>query len=79
MNTYRDIFEKTACNFIIVFNFFLSMKYLDFMGSLHKSTPRDYLSRVNDKEFPKAKAAKLAKKFDFDYWDGDRRICWWRI
>ena len=52
------------------------MKYLDFMSSLHKSTPRDYLSRVNDKEFPKAKAAKLAKKFDFDYWDGDRRICY---
>ena len=52
------------------------MKYLDFMGSLHKSTPRDYLARVNDKQFPKAKAAKLAKKFDFDYWDGDRRICY---
>ena len=46
------------------------------MGSLHKSTSRDYLARVNDKEFPKAKAAKLAKKFDFDYWDGDRRICY---
>ena len=44
------------------------------MGSLHKSTSRDYLARVNDKEFPKAKAANLAKKFDFDYWDGDRRI-----
>ncbi|MDC3169369.1 class I SAM-dependent methyltransferase, partial [Prochlorococcus sp. AH-716-E17] len=26
------------------------------------------------KEFPKAKAANLAKKYDFDYWDGDRRI-----
>ena len=46
------------------------------MGSLHKSTSRDYLARVNDKDFPKAKAAKLAKKFDFDYWDGDRRICY---
>ncbi len=46
------------------------------MGSLHKSTSRDYLARVNDKEFPKAKAANLAKKFDFDYWDGDRRICY---
>ena len=29
---------------------------------------------MNDKEFPKAKAAYLAKKFDFDYWDGVRRI-----
>ena len=46
------------------------------MGSLHKSTSRDYLARVNDKEFPKARAAYLAKKFDFDYWDGDRRICY---
>lgn len=46
------------------------------MSALHKSTKRDYLARVNDKEFPKAKAAKLAKKFDFDYWDGDRRICY---
>ena len=26
--------------------------------------------------FPKHKAAELAKKFDFDYWDGDRRICY---
>lgn len=49
---------------------------IDFMSALHKSTKRDYLARVNDKEFPKAKAAKLAKKFDFDYWDGDRRICY---
>ena len=52
------------------------MKEVDFMKDLHKSTKRDYLARVNDKEFPKAKAAKLAKKFDFDYWDGDRRICY---
>ena len=50
------------------------MKEKDFMCSLHKSTNRNYLNRVNDKEFPKAKAATLAKKYDFDYWDGDRRI-----
>ena len=50
------------------------MKYIDFMSVLHKKTSRDYLARVNDKEFPKYKAAELAKKFDFDYWDGDRRI-----
>ena len=50
------------------------MTYIDFMGVLHKSTQRDYLARVNDKEYPKFKAAELAKKFDFDYWDGDRRI-----
>ena len=52
------------------------MKEIDFMSSLHKSTKRDYLSRVNDSDYPKEKASKLAKKFDFDYWDGDRRICY---
>ena len=49
-------------------------KEIDFMSSLHKSTKRDYLARVNDKEYPKALAAKLAKKWDYDYWDGDRKI-----
>jgi ubiquinone/menaquinone biosynthesis C-methylase UbiE len=29
---------------------------------------------VNDPEYPKAKAAELAKQWGFDYWDGDRRI-----
>jgi protein-L-isoaspartate(D-aspartate) O-methyltransferase len=48
--------------------------YLDIMSVLHKSTRRDYLARVNDPEFPKPKAAELAKKWDYDYWDGDRRI-----
>ena len=52
------------------------MKEIDFMSSLHKSTKRDYLARVNDKVYPKGKAASLAKKFDYDYWDGDRRICY---
>ena len=52
------------------------MKEIDFMSSLHKSTKRDYLKRVNDPTFPKHKAAELAKKFDYDYWDGDRRICY---
>ena len=50
------------------------MPEIDFLSVLHKSTQRDYLARVNDLDFPKAKAAKLAKKWDFDYWDGDRRI-----
>jgi len=52
------------------------MQEIDFMTVLHKSTKRNYLERVNDIESPKSKAAKLAKKFDFDYWDGDRRICY---
>jgi protein-L-isoaspartate(D-aspartate) O-methyltransferase len=50
------------------------LAYLDFMSVLHKATKRDYLARVNDPEFPKPKAAELAKKWDYDYWDGDRRI-----
>ena len=47
------------------------MAYVDFISPLHKKTTRDYLGRVN--EFPKAEAAKLAKRFDRDYWDGDRK------
>ena len=50
------------------------MAYIDFLSVVHKSTKRDYLARVNDSDFPKSKAAELAKKWDFDYWDGDRRI-----
>ena len=50
------------------------MAYVDFLSVIHKSTKRDYLARVNDPEFPKAKAAALAKQWAFDYWDGDRRI-----
>ncbi len=50
------------------------MPYVDFISAVHKSTKRDYLGRVNDPEYPKAKAAELAKKWGYDYWDGDRRI-----
>jgi SAM-dependent methyltransferase len=50
------------------------MAYLDFLSAVHKSTKRDYLARVNDPEYPKAKAAALAKQWGYDYWDGDRRI-----
>ena len=47
---------------------------IDFITTLHKSTKRDYLSRVNDKNFPKYKAAKLAKKWGYHYWDGSRKV-----
>jgi SAM-dependent methyltransferase len=50
------------------------MAYIDLLSAIHKSTQRDYLGRVNDPDFPKAKAAKLAKQWGHDYWDGDRRI-----
>jgi len=48
------------------------MAYVDFLTSVHKKTQRDYLGRVN--EFPKAEAARLAKQFAYDYWDGDRKV-----
>lgn len=48
------------------------MAHLDFISSVHKRTERDYLGRVN--AYPKAEAATAAKRFDYDYWDGDRRI-----
>ncbi len=48
------------------------MAYIDFLSPLHKATKRDYLARVN--EYPKAKAIAKAKKYDFDYWDGDRKF-----
>ena len=47
------------------------MPYVDFLSAVHKSTKRDYLGRVT--EFPKAEAAKLAKKWGVEYWDGDRK------
>lgn len=52
------------------------MPEMDFMSVLHKSTKRDYLERVNDTKYTKSQAADLCKKWDFDYWDGDRRICY---
>ena len=52
------------------------MSSVDFISSLHKSTKRDYIARVTDPDYPKSKAAALAKQWDFDYWDGDRRICY---
>lgn len=50
------------------------LAYIDLMLPLHRATTRDYLARVNDPEYPKAKAAELAKRWGYDYWDGDRRI-----
>jgi ubiquinone/menaquinone biosynthesis C-methylase UbiE len=47
------------------------MAYLDLVSPLHKKTVRDYLARVN--EIPKAEAARLAKEWGYDYWDGDRK------
>lgn len=46
------------------------MAYIDFIQKVHTSTKRDYLGRVMAGN--KAEFAALAKKFDVEYWDGDR-------
>lgn len=46
------------------------MAYQDFVGLIHKSTTRDYLARVTQRD--KAEVADLAIQWDFDYWDGSR-------
>ena len=47
------------------------MAYVDFISELHKKSDRDYRERVL--EFEKAHCAKVAKKWDYDYWDGARQ------
>ena len=46
------------------------MAEIDFIPSVHQSTKRNYLERMV--EHDKARAATLARQWDFDYWDGDR-------
>jgi ubiquinone/menaquinone biosynthesis C-methylase UbiE len=46
------------------------MPYRDFVSLIHKSTKRDYLARVTQRD--KADVAELAMKWDYDYWDGSR-------
>ena len=47
------------------------MAYVDFVSEVHKATQRDYLGRVMSGD--KAECAKIAKKYGYDYWDGDRK------
>ena len=51
------------------------MQEIDFLSPLHKSTKRDYISRVTDKSYPKEKAAELAKKFDYDLVKIVKELC----
>lgn len=46
------------------------MANIDFISRIHKSTTRDYLARVNQRD--KAEVAELAIQFGYDYWDGGR-------
>ena len=47
------------------------MARLDFISKLHNRTARNYVQRVVDHD--KAKCAEVAKKWGYDYWDGNRR------
>lgn len=46
-------------------------KLLNIVTPLHQSSKRDYLYRMLD---DKAECMKIAKRYDQDYWDGDRRF-----
>ncbi|MBK3732726.1 methyltransferase domain-containing protein [Azospirillum brasilense] len=48
------------------------MARIDFIQSLHSSTRRNYVQRVV--EHDKAECAEVARRFDRDYWDGERRF-----
>jgi ubiquinone/menaquinone biosynthesis C-methylase UbiE len=43
---------------------------INFIAEVHSRTKRDYLGRVNAHD--KATVAAIAKRFDKDYWDGER-------
>jgi ubiquinone/menaquinone biosynthesis C-methylase UbiE len=45
-------------------------KLRNYVTSLHQSTERDYLSRMIDH---KVDCMNIAKQYEGDYWDGDRR------
>lgn len=47
------------------------MAYIDFVSELHRATKRDYIGRVTSAD--KAECAEVAKKYGFEYWDGDRK------
>ena len=46
------------------------MNKKNYITQLHENTDRDYLNRMND---DKIHCMKIAKKYEKDYWDGDRR------
>jgi protein-L-isoaspartate(D-aspartate) O-methyltransferase len=45
--------------------------YREFVSLVHKSTQRDYLARVTERD--KAEVAELALQWGYDYWDGSRQ------
>ena len=47
------------------------MTQIDFIQKLHSGTKRDYLARVNEAD--KAECMEIARKWGYDYWDGERK------
>ena len=47
------------------------MAYIDFLQTVHTRTARNYVQRVV--EYDKAECAEISRRFDKDYWDGDRK------
>ena len=45
-------------------------RLLNIVNQLHRRTARDYVGRMADQ---KVHCAEVARRFDRDYWDGDRR------
>ena len=48
------------------------MQEINFLEKYQKATTRDYVGRVT--QYDKADCAEIAKKWGFDYWDGDRQF-----
>jgi ubiquinone/menaquinone biosynthesis C-methylase UbiE len=48
------------------------MQEVDFLSKYQKATKRDYIARVV--EHDKAECATIAKKWGYDYWDGERQF-----
>ena len=46
-------------------------RLLNIVTSLHTSTKRDYMARMND---DKIECSLIARRYEEDYWDGDRRF-----
>jgi len=47
------------------------MAHVDFISQVHGRTKRNYLERVLEQDKPQC--IERSKKFDYDYWDGDRK------
>ena len=48
----------------------MSLKKISLITKNHKSTDRNYLKRMINN---KIECMKISKKYEFDYWDGDRK------